>query len=548
MKKIKFLISIFALILIICSNPLFTFAARTGDTNINGTSVTLGTLNAQVIETVLYADQFSGVDMGEKINTAYASSQCPSEGCTVVIPNGSNSYTTPIVCGINGKFLSIKGSGAASARLIYTPTSGNAITINCGNPTGHIGYELTGFTLQGKTTLVAAGNTNTNTSIGIFYGGSQGAVGVWTHDMNINGFGSNWEIGANAYMLTFSNFTNSGGNGGQAARGALLHIDVASNSGERNVFINGTFTDPGNSNTSNCIYITSGGTASNFFSNLSKDDCQAFTGASNGINSWDQIHEENPAFATYGSYIPYLGVSSDVSTVMSFSNFVIANDTSGANSFSTIFKVGGPVSVNNVSLQNYGGGTVAALVDHSLDNGISHDHICQVQVQGGALTAIVAGGGGVSYSRATGGGCLDNTDNSFTIGIRANASNTNDFFSGNNIVGTFNHNGDWVFGNASNVAFDNTGNIRLGRTITAGGTTGNQTINKAEGTVNVATAGTTVTVTNSLVTASSIIFVTTRTNDTTCSVKNVVPAAGSFVINLTAGCTAETSFGFLVLN
>jgi hypothetical protein len=43
-------------------------------------------------------------------------------------------------------------------------------------------------------------------------------------------------------------------------------------------------------------------------------------------------------------------------------------------------------------------------------------------------------------------------------------------------------------------------------TITAGGTTGNQTINKPSGTVNIAAAGTTVTVTNSLVSTSSIVI------------------------------------------
>lgn len=91
---------------------------------------------------------------------------------------------------------------------------------------------------------------------------------------------------------------------------------------------------------------------------------------------------------------------------------------------------------------------------------------------------------------------------------------------------------------------------QLMRTITAGGTTGNQTINQPAGTVNFAagtgTAG--ITVTNSTVNTSSIVIAVARTNDTTCSVKNVVPAANSFVIRMTANCTAETSVGFLVLN
>lgn len=85
-------------------------------------------------------------------------------------------------------------------------------------------------------------------------------------------------------------------------------------------------------------------------------------------------------------------------------------------------------------------------------------------------------------------------------------------------------------------------------TVTAGGTTGNQTINKPSGTVNFAAAATTLTVTNSLCSTSSLVFVEVRTNDTTATIKNVVPGAGSFVITLAAAATAETSVGFFIIN
>ena len=88
--------------------------------------------------------------------------------------------------------------------------------------------------------------------------------------------------------------------------------------------------------------------------------------------------------------------------------------------------------------------------------------------------------------------------------------------------------------------------VFLPYTNTAVGTTGNQTINKASGRVNIAAAGTTVTVTNSLVTANSQVFAIAVTNDATARVTNVVPAAGSFVIN-TVAVTAETAFAFLVI-
>lgn len=91
------------------------------------------------------------------------------------------------------------------------------------------------------------------------------------------------------------------------------------------------------------------------------------------------------------------------------------------------------------------------------------------------------------------------------------------------------------------------GEGKLSGTNTPGGTTGNQTINKPCGTVNFAAAATTLTVTNSLVTASSIIFATVLTNDSTAIIKNVVPSAGSFEIRLNAAATAETRVGFLVV-
>lgn len=90
--------------------------------------------------------------------------------------------------------------------------------------------------------------------------------------------------------------------------------------------------------------------------------------------------------------------------------------------------------------------------------------------------------------------------------------------------------------------------LPLTRTITPIGTTGNVTINQIAGTVNIAAVAATATVTNSLVTANSLVLAIARTNDTTCAVKNIVPGAGSFVVNMTANCTAATSVGFIVTN
>lgn len=90
------------------------------------------------------------------------------------------------------------------------------------------------------------------------------------------------------------------------------------------------------------------------------------------------------------------------------------------------------------------------------------------------------------------------------------------------------------------------GRLFFGSTITPPGTTGNQTINKVAGRVNIAAAGTTVTVTNSYVTANSIVLAVAATADATARVTSVVPADGSFVIN-TVAVTAETAFNWFVI-
>jgi len=84
-------------------------------------------------------------------------------------------------------------------------------------------------------------------------------------------------------------------------------------------------------------------------------------------------------------------------------------------------------------------------------------------------------------------------------------------------------------------------------TNTAALTTGNQTINKIAGTVNIAAGDSVVVITNSKVTTSSLVFPTIRTNDATARIKSAVPGSGSITIRTTP-VTAETSIGFLVIN
>lgn len=92
------------------------------------------------------------------------------------------------------------------------------------------------------------------------------------------------------------------------------------------------------------------------------------------------------------------------------------------------------------------------------------------------------------------------------------------------------------------------GDVVLAKTITAGGTTGAQTINKNSGSVNFAAAATSLVVTCSLCTTSSVITATVGTNDSTMKSVAAVAGSGSFTLYANAAPTAETRVNFRITN
>jgi hypothetical protein len=108
--------------------------------------------------------------------------------------------------------------------------------------------------------------------------------------------------------------------------------------------------------------------------------------------------------------------------------------------------------------------------------------------------------------------------------------------------------GRWNFYAAGTAANYFAGDMQLDKTVTAGGTTGAQTINKNAGTVNFAAAATSLVVTDSRVTTGSIIICTVGTDDVTMKSVSAVAAAGSFTLYANAAATAETRVNFIVIN
>lgn len=141
-----------------------------------------------------------------------------------------------------------------------------------------------------------------------------------------------------------------------------------------------------------------------------------------------------------------------------------------------------------------------------------------------------------------------------TAGLLPNANNTHDLGSGALLWR------DGFFGR--NVAVNGTlsaasgqfnvasgsGKITLNSTDSSG-TPGAVTINKPSGQVSVAAGTNAVVVTNSIVTAASIVIAVAQQSDGTGAfVNRVLPAAGSFTIIMSANVTNATKVGFVVFN
>lgn len=106
----------------------------------------------------------------------------------------------------------------------------------------------------------------------------------------------------------------------------------------------------------------------------------------------------------------------------------------------------------------------------------------------------------------------------------------------------------WGFYSAGTAPNYFAGDMQLDKTVTPAGTTGARTINKNAGTVNFAAAATSVVVTDSRVTANSIIIATVATVDITMKSVVAVAGAGSFTLTANAAATAETRVNWLVIN
>lgn len=116
------------------------------------------------------------------------------------------------------------------------------------------------------------------------------------------------------------------------------------------------------------------------------------------------------------------------------------------------------------------------------------------------------------------------------------------------IDGGFNGNTVTVDDNAQSVTFNTNNMIYSRKVVTPTGTTGDQTIDKAVGSVNFAIGGDHVTITDNLVTTGSVILCTVASTDLSMNGCTVNAGSGSFDIIANSPPTAETRVNFFLIN
>jgi hypothetical protein len=303
-------------------------------------------LGLQQSPSVRYTSAIPGLDMGAEINALYDS--LPPTGGEIVVKE-SASFAIPIVFGTKDKPVLLVGLPADIVTLTYTGLGGVAVKFDFG--TGHrMGHGLRDLTLTGP--------GHSTDTIGVIFGGVNGAEGIDFRDFKIQGFGVNLQMGSHTWLAYFQQgMIRDGGTN-------LLLPSGLVEAGEQITFNHVTFADAPAPHT-NSVWVQGQGQEV-VFTDCSFDQAQLHIG--NGDFSPAQVvvrssHFENPNYAWPGSVnYDYVVVDKNPGNYLRLTDsyFLQCAPSNGPKQFLSAW--GGKIQLSGIGMYSPGGSPLAHFV------------------------------------------------------------------------------------------------------------------------------------------------------------------------------------------
>lgn len=498
----------------------FVSSAPAAATSVPLSGITAATSSPTAIDSLNFAQTWNWNTLSTQTAMTLASSSMTS-GSILALTNSSNSATS------TGNIESISATGSANAsvglNISHAGTNAASKGMNIsmsgttGNTTGlNVSNASTGSgATAGTMALTDAASTGNVLTLNHAGSGSANALLINKTSTSDNGAGIDIES-ASTNTAFGINVQMNGATGNQKA------INTSSPSTGAPTLYLGSLTNAANTGTA--LSLSQASTAAGKTVNLTS------TGTTGNQITLDVTNSSSGSGAIGGRFT--MNSATAAGTAVSVSN---SGSNSAANGI--LVNMASTATGNAVRIQHQGINAVGKYPLDVLGTTASGGSLDGIRVLNNALAGAVGTQSNILFSlnRAS-----SATEDFARIGAEVTDSGTS-------------FKGALFFSTATNGTATLTEKMRIkadGSLLfpTATDTSATPTVNKISGIVQIAATTSTVTVNNSLVTANSTVFCVIRTNDATATIKNVVPAAGSFTITTTASATANTSVGFWVIN
>lgn len=318
----------------------------TGTQTFGNASSTLFTITGQgwasLFEGTYYAENYSGSDIGAKVNTAYAAG--PSTGVHVHISGtGTLAFSTAMSFTTSGKPIWLTCDPGVT--LNYTGSATSTVV----NETNVSGGQFPQQHGESGCNLIHTNTGAGDTSVGVEVGGTNGAPNVQLNNMHIMGFGKGVVTGNNLWLPTFSNDVIEYNTRAFDSQGTT-------NAGEQFRFDNDNISDCVTVN--NCINFNTGTIASAVMNGVSLDDGSMYIGGGSLDVTLNNMHLEAPNWAGLAAYTPIVIANDTFTHVNITGGIAVISATGTGHSFPQVILNGSrDLELSGMTFQNNGGAT-----------------------------------------------------------------------------------------------------------------------------------------------------------------------------------------------